>query len=82
MTVVDIITKCNTTEPGCVMAGGWTWSRAAIGRVAGTAGTLARFVTGFKREWQDLNDPSHWEEKYQWFEPESEQSAWEWFENQ
>lgn len=52
MNIIDIVEKCNPTGAGCIMAGGWTWSRAVIGRVEGTAGNLARFVTGFKHEWQ------------------------------
>ena len=79
--VTEVTSKCSPVSTGSIENGGWVWSYPAIGKVAGTAGNLERWVTGFKVSWQDLNDPAKTEESFSWVsDTESEDSASEWLE--
>ena len=78
--VNDVVTSCSPVATGYIANGGWNWSYPAIAKVAGTAGNLEKWVTGYEDLWQDINDPSKEERSFRWDEPTSRESAWEWFE--
>ena len=80
MEVVSITTSCSPVSTGHIDNGGWNWSYPAVGKVAGTAGNLEKWVTGYEDLWQDINDPSKEERSFRWGFPESKETAWEWFE--
>ena len=80
--VVEITTSCSPVETGYIANGGWNWSYPAIAKVAGTAGNLERWVTGYKEKWEDLNDSSKTEESFWWDSlNETWESASEWFDS-
>ena len=80
MEVVNITTRCNPVSTGHIADGGWNWSYPAIGKVAGTAGNLERWVTGYLDVWKDIRDPSKEERSFRWEVLGSFLTAWEWFE--
>ena len=82
MKVVNITTSCSPVSTGYITSNGWNWSYPAIAKVAGTAGNLERWVTGYKDLWEDLHDPSKTEESFRWEVSGSKETAWEWFDSQ
>ena len=82
MKIVSITTNCNPVKTGYIAGGGWNWSYPAIGKVAGTAGNLERWVTGYEDVWVSLEDPSEEERNFRWGFPGSKESAWEWLDSQ
>lgn len=78
--VVEVTTSCSPVSTGSIINGGWVWYYPAIGKVAGTAGNLERWVTGYKEKWESLED-SHVEESFSWGNPCNREAAREWFEN-
>ena len=79
--VVEITTSCSPVATGTIYAGGWNWSYPTIGKVAGTAGNLERWVIGYEDLWQDNDDPSKEERTFRWIsDVESYDSASEWLE--
>ena len=82
MKVVEITTSCNPVSTGYIANGGWNWSYPAIGRVAGTAGNLERWATGYKIKWESM-DSAKTEESFSWDSMvETRESAWEWLDSQ
>ena len=79
--VIEITSSCSPVSTGSIINGGWVWSYPAIARVAGTAGNLEKWVTGYKEVWEDLNDPAKTEESFCWGNPCNREAAWEWLEN-
>lgn len=79
--VTEVTSKCSPVETGYIANGGWNWSYPAIARVAGTAGNLEKWVTGFKDVWEDINDPSKTEESFRWGNPGNREAAWEWLDS-
>ena len=82
MEIIDITTSCSPVSTGYIANNGWNWSYPAIGKVAGTAGNLERWVTGYEDLWQDINDPSKEERSVRWRFPCIKEDAWEWFDSQ
>ena len=82
MEVVSITTSCSPVSTGHIENGGWNWSYPAVGKVAGTAGNLEKWVTGYEDLWQDINDPSKEERSFRWGLPGSKETAWDWFDSQ
>ena len=80
--IIDITTSCSPVSTGYIANGGWVWSYPAIGKVAGTAGNLEKWVTGYMDLWQDAKDPSKEERTFRWYTPEGKESAWEWYDKQ
>ena len=80
MEVVNITTSCSPVSTGHIINGGWNWSYPAIGKVAGPAGNLERWITGYLDVWEDIKDPSKEECTFRWEVSGSKESAWEWFE--
>ena len=80
--IIEITTSCSPTSTGSIANGGWNWSYPAIGKVAGTAGNLEKWVTGYVDVWEDINDPSKTERSFRWGFPDSKEAAWEWFDSQ
>lgn len=78
---VEIMSKCSPTKAGSIFAGGWNWFYPAIGKVAGTAGNLERWVTGYKHEWESIYD-SHKETTWEWDWTGSKAEAFDWYNNQ
>ena len=78
--IIDITTSCSPVSTGYIAKGGWNWSYPAIGKVAGTAGNLEKWVTGYLDVWESIKDPSKEERIFRWGLPGSKESAWEWFE--
>ena len=78
--IIDITTRCSPVKTGYFAKGGWNWSYPAIGKVAGTAGNLEKWVTGYLDVWESSKDPSKEERNFRWGIPGSKESAWEWFE--
>ena len=78
--VIETTTSCSLVETGYIANGGWNWSYPAIGKVAGTAGNLEKWVVGYMDLWQDARDPYKEERSFRWGEPQSRESAWKWFE--
>ena len=81
MEVMEVNTSCSPVSTGYIANGGWNWSYPAIAKVAGTAGNLEKWVTGYKDLWQDINDPSKEEIDFRWGVPCSKEDAWEWFDS-
>ena len=80
--IIKITSSCSPTGTGTIAAGGWVWYYPAIGKVAGTAGNLEKWVTGYKEKWESLED-SHVEEEFSWYsQTETEESALEWLDSQ
>ena len=79
--IIEITTNCSPVATGYIANGGWNWSYPAIGKVAGTAGNLEKWVTGYMDLWQDAKDPSKEERNFRWYTPEGKESAWEWFDS-
>lgn len=79
--VTEVTSKCCPVSTGSIENGGWVWSYPAIARVAGTAGNLEKWVTGYKEKWESLNDPSETEESFRWGNPVTREAAWEWLED-
>ena len=77
----NVIVKGCPVSTGHIESNGWVWSYPAIARVAGTAGNLEKWVTGFKTVWEDRLDPSKTEESFRWGKPTTPKMAWEWFES-
>ena len=83
MEVMEVNTSCSPVSTRSHFVGnGWNWSYPAIAKVAGTAGNLEKWVTGYEDLWQDINDPSKVERSFRWGFPESKETAWEWFDSQ
>ena len=80
MKIIEITTNCSPVATGYIANGGWNWSYPAIAHVAGTAGNMEKWVTGYEDLWQDINDPSKEERSFRWESPCSKEAAWEWFE--
>ena len=81
MEIINITTSCSPVSTGYIANGGWNWSYPAIGKVAGTAGNLEKWVTGYVDTWVSLKDPSKEERVFRWEVSGSKETAWEWFEN-
>ena len=79
--VTEVTSSCCPVETGSVANGGRVWSYPAIAKVAGTAGNLEKWVTGFKEVWEDLNDPAETEESFSWGNPVTREAAWEWLDS-
>ena len=79
--IVDVTTSCSPVSTGYIANNGWNWSYPAIAKVAGTAGNLERWVTGYEDLWQDINDPSKEERSFRWEVSGSKEAAWEWFDS-
>ena len=77
----EIRSSCSPVSTGYFAGGGWNWSYPAIAKVAGTAGNLEKWVTGYMDLWQDAKDPSKEERTFRWYTPESKETAWEWFDS-
>ena len=80
--IINVTTKCSPVSTGYIANSGWNWSYPAIGKVAGTAGNLEKWVTGYMDLWQDAKDPYKEERTFRWYTPESKESAWEWLDSQ
>lgn len=82
MEIIEISNSGSPVKTGYIANGGWNWSYPAIGKIAGTAGNLERWVIGYKDKWESLKD-SHVEESFRWESlVETRDSAWEWLESQ
>ena len=79
--VTEVTSKCCPVSTGSIESNCWVWTYPAIARVAGTAGNLEKWVTGYKEIREPLNDPSETEESFWWGNPCSREDAWEWFES-
>ena len=79
--IINVTTKCSPVATGHIAHGGWNWSYPAIAKVAGTAGNLEKWVTGYEDLWQDINDPSKEERIFRWGSPCSKEAAWEWLDS-
>ena len=79
--VIDVRSSCSPVSTGSIANGGWNWSYPAIGKVAGTAGNLERWVVGYKEKWVSIRDSAETEESFRWISAaESYDSAAEWLE--
>ena len=82
MKVINVTTSCSPVSTGHIAHGGWNWSYPAVGKVAGTAGNLEKWVTGYIDVWEDIKDSSKEERVFRWGFPGSKETAWEWFDSQ
>jgi hypothetical protein len=82
MKIVEIMSKCSPTGAGTVFSGGWNWFYPAIGKVAGTAGNLERWVTGYKRTWESIYDSHDTETTWEWSDTCSKAEAFDWYDKQ
>ena len=81
--VTEITSGCSPVSTGTITFGGWVWYYPAIGKVAGTAGNLEKWVTGYKEKWESLKDSSVWEESFNWSSQlKTREEAWEWLDSQ
>ena len=78
----EIRSSCSPVATGYIANGGWNWSYPAIAKVAGTAGNLERWVTGYEDVWVSLKDPSKEERVFRWEVSGSKENAWEWLDSQ
>ena len=82
MKIINVTTSCSPVATGYIANGGWNWSYPAIAKVAGTAGNLEKWVTGYEDLWQDINDSSKEERVFRWEVSGSKEEAWEWLDSQ
>ena len=81
--VTEVTSSCSPVSTGSIANGGWVWSYPAIARVAGTAGNLEKWVTGYKEKWESLKDPAETEESFSWDSQfKTREDAWEWLDSQ
>ena len=79
--VTEVTSKCCPVSTGSIESNCWVWRYPAIARVAGTAGNLEKWVTGYKERREAINGSPKTEESFWWDSPVSREAAWEWFEN-
>ena len=80
MEVINITTRCCPVSTGSIANGGWVWSYPAIAKIAGTAGNLERWATGYKIKWEAFSGKT--EESFTWdSQVETRESAWEWLDS-